>query len=57
MTERKQAALGYSFHASVGNVGDWESTVAAFRTVRAEHGRSGFATGADFSVKGGLHMG
>jgi acetoacetyl-CoA reductase len=22
----------------VGNVGDWESTVAAFRTVRAEHG-------------------
>jgi acetoacetyl-CoA reductase len=35
----EQAALGYSFHASVGNVGDWESTVSAFRTVRAEHGR------------------
>jgi acetoacetyl-CoA reductase len=33
-----QAALGYSFHASVGNVGDWNSTVEAFRAVRAEHG-------------------
>jgi acetoacetyl-CoA reductase len=33
-----QAALGYAFHESVGNVGDWESTVAAFRKVREEHG-------------------
>ena len=33
-----QAALGYSFNASVGNVGDWNSTVEAFRAVRAEHG-------------------
>jgi len=34
----EQAALGYSFHVSVGNVGDWHSTVSAFRTVRAEFG-------------------
>jgi len=34
----EQAALGYSVHVSVGNVGDWDSTVSAFRTVRAEHG-------------------
>jgi acetoacetyl-CoA reductase len=33
-----QAALGYAFHESVGNVGEWESTVAAFRKVREEHG-------------------
>jgi acetoacetyl-CoA reductase len=36
LTEQK--ALGYSFHASVGNVADWESTVAAFAKVKAEHG-------------------
>ena len=30
-----QAALGFSFHASVGNVGDWDSTVAAFQKTRA----------------------
>ncbi len=35
----EQAALGYTFHASVGNVGDWESTVAAFQKVMAEHGQ------------------
>jgi len=34
----EQAALGYTFHASVGNVGDWDSTVAAFEKVKAEHG-------------------
>ncbi|MBC7445231.1 MAG: acetoacetyl-CoA reductase [Polaromonas sp.] len=34
----EQKALGYTFHASVGNVGDWESTVAAFDKVKAEHG-------------------
>ena len=34
----EQAALGYSFYASMGNVGDWDSTVAAFAKVRAEHG-------------------
>ncbi len=34
----QQQALGYSFHASVGNVGDWDSTVAAFDKVKAEHG-------------------
>ena len=33
-----QAALGYSFHASVGNVGDWDSTVAAFQKTSAEVG-------------------
>ena len=34
----EQAALGYTFYASVGNVADWESTVAAFDKVKAEHG-------------------
>ena len=34
----EQAALGYSFHASVGNVAEWDSTVAAFAKVRADHG-------------------
>jgi acetoacetyl-CoA reductase len=35
---REQKALGYDFHASEGNVGDWTSTVAAFNKVRAEIG-------------------
>ncbi|MEI8326201.1 MAG: acetoacetyl-CoA reductase [Betaproteobacteria bacterium] len=35
----EQAALGYAFIASVGNVGDWDSTVVAFQKVMAEHGR------------------
>jgi acetoacetyl-CoA reductase len=34
----EQTALGYAFHASVGNVGDWDSTVSAFQRVRAEFG-------------------
>ena len=34
----EQKALGYTFHASVGNVSDWESTVAAFTKAKAEHG-------------------
>ncbi len=34
----EQKALGYSFYASVGNVADWDSTVAAFERVKAEHG-------------------
>ncbi len=34
----EQKALGYDFHASVGNVGDWASTVAAFEKTTAEHG-------------------
>jgi len=33
-----QKAGGYTFHASVGNVADWESTRAAFAKVRAEIG-------------------
>ena len=28
----EQKALGYTFHASVGNVGDWQSTCDAFTT-------------------------
>jgi acetoacetyl-CoA reductase len=35
----EQKALGYTFYASVGNVGDWDSTVAAFEKVKAEHGQ------------------
>jgi acetoacetyl-CoA reductase len=34
----EQAALGYTFYASVGNVADWDSTVEAFVKVKAEHG-------------------
>ena len=34
----EQKALGFEFHASMGNVGDWDSTVSAFRKVRAEVG-------------------
>lgn len=34
----EQAALGFTFYASVGNVGSWESTVEAFAKSKAEHG-------------------
>ena len=34
----EQAALGYTFHASVGNVAAWDSTVEAFTKTKAEHG-------------------
>ncbi len=34
----EQAAKGYKFIASVGNVGDWDSTVAAFERIKSEHG-------------------
>ncbi len=34
----EQAALGYTFYASVGNVADWESTVQAFSDAKSAHG-------------------
>ncbi len=34
----EQAAEGFTFHASVGNVGDWDSTQAAFAKVKEEIG-------------------
>ena len=34
----EQKAAGYTFHASVGNVADWQSTVDAFAKAKAEHG-------------------
>ncbi|VCU70295.1 Acetoacetyl-CoA reductase [Pigmentiphaga humi] len=34
----EQVALGFNFHASVGNVADWDSTVEAFAKVREQHG-------------------
>ena len=34
----EQKALGFTFYASVGNVGDWNSTVEAFTKAKAEHG-------------------
>ncbi|MEO8937838.1 MAG: acetoacetyl-CoA reductase [Burkholderiaceae bacterium] len=34
----EQEALGFTFHASVGNVGDWDSTVEALKKVKADHG-------------------
>lgn len=34
----EQKDLGYTFHASVGNVADWDSTKAAFDKVRSDFG-------------------
>jgi len=34
----EQAALGFTFYASVGNVGSWDSTVEAFTKAKSEHG-------------------
>lgn len=34
----EQAALGYSFEASVGNVADWDSTEQAFKVIRDKFG-------------------
>jgi acetoacetyl-CoA reductase len=34
----EQKSQGYGFHASVGNVADWDSTVAAFAHAREQHG-------------------
>jgi acetoacetyl-CoA reductase len=34
----EQRELGFEFHASVGNVGNWDSTVQAFAAAKAEHG-------------------
>ena len=34
----EQSKEGYTFHASVGNVTDWDSTVAAFKVVKEQHG-------------------
>ncbi len=34
----EQKALGFAFHASVGNVADWDSTVEAFAKAIREHG-------------------
>ncbi|MDP1901715.1 MAG: acetoacetyl-CoA reductase [Rubrivivax sp.] len=34
----EQKALGHTFHVSVGNVADWNSTVDAFTRAREEHG-------------------
>lgn len=34
----EQKELGYTFYASAGNVGDWDSTKEAFDKVKAEHG-------------------
>src|SRR5690606_13516565 len=34
----EQKALGFAFHASVGNVADWDSTVEAFTKAKADYG-------------------
>jgi acetoacetyl-CoA reductase len=34
----EQAALGFTFYTSVGNVADWDSTTEAFSKAKAEHG-------------------
>ncbi len=38
MAGRAEGARASTFHASVGNVGDWNSTVEAFTKAKAEHG-------------------
>lgn len=35
---KEQKDQGFEFHASVGNVGDWDSTHNAFSQAKAEHG-------------------
>ena len=34
----EQSALGFTFYASAGNVGNWDSTVEAFNKAKSEHG-------------------
>ncbi len=34
----EQKSLGFTFYASVGNVGEWQSTVDAFAKAKQEHG-------------------
>jgi len=34
----EQAALGFTFYASAGNVGNWDSTVDAFTKAKTQHG-------------------
>ena len=34
----EQKALGFTFYASVGNVGEWQSTVDAFAKAKEQHG-------------------
>jgi acetoacetyl-CoA reductase len=34
----EQKVLGYTFYTSVGNVADWDSTVAAFASAKQDHG-------------------
>ncbi|RPI42419.1 MAG: 3-ketoacyl-ACP reductase [Betaproteobacteria bacterium] len=34
----EQKAAGFTFYTSVGNVAEWDSTVEAFKRVKAEHG-------------------
>jgi acetoacetyl-CoA reductase len=34
----EQKALGFTFYASIGNVGDWQSTVDAFTKAKADNG-------------------
>jgi acetoacetyl-CoA reductase len=35
----EQKALGFEFYASAGDVGNWDSTVAALDKIKAEHGQ------------------
>ena len=52
----EQKALGYTFHASVGNVGDWDSTVEAFGKTKAEHGTIDVLVNNAGITKDGLMM-
>ena len=48
----EQKAQGYTFYASVGNVGDWNSTVEAFSKAKAEHGSIDVLVATDVAARG-----
>jgi 3-oxoacyl-[acyl-carrier protein] reductase len=54
LAEQKQA--GFNFHASVGNVADWDSTAEAFAKVREAHGNPDIVVNNAGITRDGLSM-
>jgi acetoacetyl-CoA reductase len=52
----EQKSEGFTFHASVGNVADWQSTVEAFDRVKAEHGNPDILVNNAGITKDGLFL-
>ncbi|MDO4231548.1 MAG: acetoacetyl-CoA reductase [Lautropia sp.] len=50
----EQKELGFHFHASVGNVADWDSTVEAFDKVKAEFGNPDIVVNNAGTTRDGL---